>query len=121
MTVDEERAAARSAVEALPEVIRVGGFDIRIERWHSLVAAASQSWGEFSSMEMRISIQVDMPTRFKAVDTTMHEIMHAVFWVYGIKDSDDEERTVAAMGSAWMALHRDNPWLAGWLTKTLAT
>jgi len=108
-----------SPVERLPDVVRVGGFDIRIIKWDDLAAAASQRWGEFSSVEQVIRIQRNMPSRFKAADTLFHEISHAIFWVYGVEDSDKEERVVSAFGSAWMQIHRDNPWLARWLLEVL--
>lgn len=107
-------------IEALPATIRIGGYDFRIEKWTHHKASAAQRWGEFSSIEQRISIQSDMPSPEKAVDTFLHEIGHAMFLVYGIADEDKEERIISALGTAWMALHRDNPWLAKWLGKVLA-
>lgn len=111
--------AGRAAVERLPNSIRIGGYDWAIEKWSSHQSASAQRYGECSIIEQTIRVQLDMPTRFKAVDTLMHEVMHAVFWVYGIHDDDKEERIVAALGSATMALHRDNPWLTKWIEKVL--
>lgn len=113
-------AAGRKAIEALPATIRIAGYDFNLEKWTHQQAAGANRYGEFSSLEQTIRIQLDMPSRFKAVDTMLHEISHALFWAYGIADEDKEERIVAALGSAWMALHRDNPWLAKWLGKVLA-
>lgn len=112
-------AEGRAAVDALSDSIRVAGFDLRIEKWTHQQAASMARYGEFSSIEQTIRIQNDMPSRFKAVDTVMHEISHAIFWAYGIEDGDKEERVVSVLGTAWMALHRDNPWLAGWVTVAL--
>ncbi|WP_370198651.1 hypothetical protein [Bradyrhizobium elkanii] len=107
-------------VDALPEMIRVAGFDIRIERWTNHQAAGVSRWGEFSSIEQTIRIQNDMPSRFKAVDTVLHEISHAIYWAYGIEDDDKQERIVSVFGTAWMTLHRDNSWLADWIKNALA-
>lgn len=107
------------AVDLLPATIRVGGFDFAIEKWTSHQAAGANRYGEFSSLEQTIRVQMNMPSRFKAVDTFLHEIAHAMFWVYGVHDEDKEERIVCALGSGYMALHRDNPWLTEWLDQVL--
>jgi hypothetical protein len=110
----------RTAIEALPEIIRIGGFDISIQKWNHHQVLGTQRWGEFSSNEQTLRIRLDMPTKFKAVDTLLHEVMHAVFWAYGVEDEDKEERIVASLGSAQVALYRDNPWLLKWIGEALA-
>src|SRR6185437_8691056 len=108
-----------ATVAALPDSIRVAGYDFRIQKWTANEAQGAQRWGEFSSNEQVIRIQREMPTPFKAVDTFLHEVTHAIFWSYGLQDEDKEERTVATMGTALMTLHRDNPWLAKWIERAL--
>jgi hypothetical protein len=120
MTSNASNTLGRRAIEALPDNVRVGGFDFRIEKWTSHQAAGAHRYGEFSSIEQTIRLQIDMPSAYKAVDTVLHEFCHAMFWTYGVNDEDKEERIVGAMGSGWMALHRDNPWLAKWITESLS-
>jgi hypothetical protein len=105
------------AIDLLPDSIRIGAFDFAIVRWTHHEATDNQRWGEFSSIMQRICIQRDMPTVFKAVDTFLHEVTHGLFWTAGLKDDDKEERIVTALGAGWMQIHRDNPWLALWLTQ----
>lgn len=114
-------AAGRAAIEAMPATVRVGGFDFKLEKWTHHQAAGASRYGEFSSIEQTIRLQLDMPSQFKAVDTLLHELSHAIYWVYGIHDEDKEERVVGVFGSGLMALHRDNPWLAGWISKALGS
>lgn len=111
---DEAKFAA-GLIARLPDRIRVGAYEFYIERFSHAAAAAARRYGECSGVEQRISIQEWMPSRYKAVDTVMHEISHALFWAYGVLDADDEERTVGLTASGWMALYRDNPWLLDWL------
>ena len=106
-------------LEKLPKVVRVGGFDIRIELMSMHTAAGMQRYGEFSSVEQTIRLQREMPSRFKAVDTLLHEINHAIYWAYGLEDDDKEERIVGTFGTAQMALFRDNPWLTKWIGEAL--
>ena len=108
------------AIDALPDRIKIGGFDFALVIWTHHQASGASRYGEFSSIEQLIRLQRDMPSPFKAVDTLLHELSHAIFWVYGIHDEDKEERVVGAMGSAWMQIYRDNPWLAKWLNEVLS-
>jgi hypothetical protein len=117
MAVDaaKELNFAKALMQSLPETVRVGVYEFRIEKWNQHQASANRRWGECSTVEQFIRLQVDMPTRYKAVDTVMHELMHAMYWAYGVQDEDKEERVVIIMASALAALHRDNPWLAIWI------
>lgn len=119
MTATALNLLGRRAIETLPDYIRIAGFDINLEKWTHQQAAGANRYGEFSSLEQTIRVQIDMPSPYKAVDTVLHEICHAMFWAYGIVDDDKEERVVSALGSGWMAVHRDNPWLAKWLNEAL--
>lgn len=110
-----EQKFAKALVENLPASVRVGPYTFSIEKWSMHQASANQAFGLCSSNEQRISIQSEMPTRWRAVDTFIHELYHAIFYAYGIEDEDKEERAVGALGTAHVALYRDNPWLIDWI------
>lgn len=52
---------------------------------------------------------IDDLNRGQALEVLFHEIMHAIFFVYVIKDEDKEERTVSILGTALACLFQDNP------------
>lgn len=106
-------------IDKLPNTVRVGGFDIRIELMSTHMAAGMQRYGEFSSIEQMIRLQREMSSRFQAVNTFLHEVNHAIFWAYGLEDDDKEERIVSTFGTAQMTLFRDNPWLTKWIAEAL--
>lgn len=106
-------------VDKLPKIVRVAGYDIRIELMSTHMATSMQRYGEFSSIEQTIRLQCEMPSRFKAVDTFLHEVNHAIFWAYGLEDDDKEERIVSTFSTAQMTLFRDNPWLTKWIAEAL--
>jgi len=108
------------AVAALPGSVRIGPFVLKIEPTSVHESNGRREWGSCSVQAQKITIQSDMPTPAKAVDTLIHEIMHAIFWAYNIADEDKEERTVASLGTALTALHLDNPWLGPWIMMALA-
>lgn len=102
----------------LPTKIKVAAFDIDIEDWHHHSANAAHSYGEFSSQENKIRIDVTT-NKIKLIDTFIHEINHAIFWAYGIEDEDKEERVVATLATAWVQIYRDNPDILPFIQDTL--
>lgn len=106
-------------MEGLPKKIRVAAFDIQIEDWRPISAAASRRFGEFSCMESLIRIDTSVD-KVKVVDTLLHEISHAICWAYGVEDADKEERIVGTFGTAWTQIFRDNPALLDFIKEQLA-
>lgn len=116
---EEKRTQARELVLQLPDVMRVGAYDIDITKWDAVHAGSGNSFGEFNSARLEIGLCQDFPSPAKAAYTFLHEIMHAVWFVYGIKENDEEERIVTLMSLGWTQVHADNPWLIGWVQAAL--
>ena len=110
----------RQAIEALPAKLRVGLFDFRIEKFSAQRAMGKDCFGEFSSCEGYVALQLDMPSSVKAADTMLHEIGHAIYATYALTEDDKEERVVGAFATAWAQVFRDNSWLLPWLKRSLA-
>lgn len=108
------------AIAALPDRVRIGPYDFSIKRMTAEEGNSRQRWGECSTALQQMTVQDSFPTAIQAANTLLHEVCHAIHWAYGIEDGDKEERMVGVMGTALTALHRDNPWLAGWLTAALS-
>ena len=102
----------------LPGIIRVGPFDMRILPWAHQEAATRGKFAEFTVPEFAIRIDVSMPPA-KIVDSLIHELNHAIFWVYGIEDRDKEERLVGTLATAWTAIFRDSPEVLDCISKLL--
>lgn len=88
--------------------IRVAAFDFAVVTTSMAEATAEHRLGSFSALQNRIAITPDAD-RMKVLDTLLHEILHAAWWAYGVRDSDDEERTVATLSTALTQIFRDNP------------
>ena len=111
-----ERMSVRDDdVVALPSRVRVCGFDFDIVAYRRMEAVGAQKWGEFSSAEL--TIRIDPCARpQKVVDTMLHEILHAMMWVYDLNAiKDDEERVCSVLATAWLAFFRDNPTVVDWI------
>lgn len=115
-----KRQLARSCIMKLPDTLRVAGYEVDIVKWDAVAAGAGNSYGTFTSAKLEIGICQDLPNPMKAAYTFLHEVMHAVWFVYGILENDEEERVVTLMSLGWTAVHADNPWLSGWIQDTLS-
>lgn len=107
------------AVDALPTLVRIHLYDFKIEKWHPAVAERAHRYGECATTDQIIRIRTDLSSPEKAADIFMHEISHAVWWAYGVEDSDAEERTINLASSGLVAVYRDNLWLLEWLARCL--
>lgn len=107
----------KSFMRKMPVSLRIGPYDFPVETMSAKAQVGAGAIGEFSNAEGKIRILIDAPSRALAVDTMIHEINHAIFWAYHIQESDNEERTVAAMATAWTQVYRDNPGLLKWIAE----
>jgi hypothetical protein len=101
----------------LPTRIKVGHFVYRVERWRS-EGEAGDRWGECDHGELVIRLRPVIPGT-QLADTLIHEILHAIHNVWGLRVGDDEERIVAVTATALLTVFRDNPKLLAWLGANL--
>lgn len=92
----------------LPKKIKIAGYDIDVVRYEGSAARASEVFGEFSCIENVIYIDTTIKD-IQILDTLIHEINHAIYWIYSLEDEDEEERTVSVLSTAWVQVYRDNP------------
>ena len=85
----------------------------------------TESFGEYRSREGIIYIQ-DSLVGQERCNTTWHEILHAVVYIYSLnqangplKEDDAEELVVNTISIAMMGVYRDKPWLLDMLKKHL--
>ena len=102
----------------LPSKIKVSCYDIAIKQWHPESANAKENYGQFSSQDLSIGIDASVHP-VKLVDTLIHEVYHAIFWTGGLKDEDDEERTVGVLATGFTQVCRDNPELVKFIQSNL--
>jgi len=109
----------KELVRALPPHVRVSAYDFALLPMSNAESRGTDAYGIFSSAEAAIKIHTGLVSKALAVDTLLHEILHAIFWAYHIKETDCEERTVSILGTAWAQIYRDNPWLLAWIARGL--
>jgi hypothetical protein len=62
----------------------------------------------------------DITSDIVRAETLLHEISHVVWWVYNLKDEDDEERTVHTMATGLTQVFRDNPKVLEYIKESLS-
>ena len=98
----------------LPASVKVGAWIYQIETWPIPEAEEVGKWGICSNAQRRIQIS-ESCDRKQAAQTLLHEILHAIAFVWGCKRDDSEERLVGAIGEALSAVWHDNPEVMRWI------
>jgi Zn-dependent peptidase ImmA (M78 family) len=98
-------------VLSLPDSIRVGPYDMRIVKVEK-INDKDEYFGMFEGAKETISIILEQPSKHRAADTMMHELLHAIW--YTVTPSGEEEQTVGSVSTALVQVFRDNPALLTW-------
>lgn len=87
----------------VPDRIKIGGLELQVEQVPGL-AANRDRFGEFSSMEQKISIDASLP-QSKKEETLLHEIMEALNNCYEL---ELEHEKITILGFALYQVLKDN-------------
>lgn len=104
-----------------PTTARVGYRDYRIESWPTMAASGEGCLGQTCNVTGTIKVNqaliAEQPV--KAANTLIHELLHACWFVGGLKDDDDQERNVTVLANQLTQLWRDNPPVIAYLAENL--
>jgi hypothetical protein len=106
--------------EGFPETLRVGAWDVQVQVLDRINLTNADDWGAYSGSQCLLQLRRDQPGAAFAVDTALHEIIHAIFNAYDISKKDDEERIVTRLATVMTQVLRDNPRLVKWIAGALA-
>jgi hypothetical protein len=103
-------------LDGLPKTIRVGPYDITIK----LLPDDHENSGEFNLGYGELRLQGEFYTPVMAVDTFLHEVIHAVSKIYDVIDDDLlEERVCSTLAPAMTAMFLHSPEILRWMLKSL--
>jgi hypothetical protein len=97
--------------------IRVGPFDYKVMPMGKTDELTK--FGEHDGNTQELRFCETFASNARAAETTIHEVLHAIYEVMGIGDKDTEERTVLLMARGLAMLIRDNPSLIKWIVQSL--
>lgn len=100
--------------EDIPESIKIGYRDYKLEKWKQTVASANEAQGQFFSKEGVIGYTSDEEGVSHA-NTILHEIIHGVIYQWNIDVGEKEEAIVNGITNGLTTVFVDNPDLMGYL------
>ena len=109
----------------LPQKIIISAFDHAIAFKDLSAGADHEIYGIYCFEDQELAFKAEQPSRHFAVDSVVHETLHAIFRTYALHHEkmsvkDSEEKIVTVIGTALTALLRQNPSFLKWLAKHAA-
>jgi hypothetical protein len=105
--------------DGLPGSVKVGYRTYRLELWTEQQAKDEDSDGECDHETGVIRLDPTMDAQ-KAGNTLLHELIHAVWYVWSMPEENiEEEFAVGALTNGLATVIRDNPGLFGWIERSL--
>ena len=103
----------------IPDKIKVGYKEYKLEEWKQTVASANEAQGQFFSKEGVIGY-VTTEKGVSHANTILHEIMHAIIYQWNIElDEKVEELVVNGLSNGLTTVLVDNPKLMDYLKEKI--
>lgn len=88
--------------------IRIGYRNYELRDWDNLEGQAHQKFGMCDTNNAKIYVDRNLSIE-KRVNTTIHEMLHAVWKEMCLPDDDSEERIVESLANGITQIFKDNP------------
>ena len=102
----------------IPEKIKIGYKEYRLEKWKQTVASANEAQGQFFAKEGIIGY-TDDEKGVSHANTLLHEIIHAIVYQWNIDVGEKEETIVNGLTNGLTTVLVDNPNLIDYLKKNI--
>ena len=102
----------------IPEKIKIGYKEYRLEKWKQTVASANEAQGQFFAKEGIIGY-TDDEKGVSHANTLLHEIIHAIVYQWNIDVVEKEETIVNGLTNGLTTVLVDNPKLIDYLKKNI--
>ena len=112
--------AAKELLASAPKTVRVGTFTYTVAVVDGLKDdEGDDQWGLCIHSKQSIQIDNGHATPLAAVDTIIHEIMHAIWDERGLGKKEPEERAIQALATGLTGVLQNNPKLMTWIRRGL--
>ena len=103
----------------IPDKIKVGYKEYKLEEWKQTVASANEAQGQFFSKEGVIGY-VTTEKGVSHTNTILHEIMHAILYQWNMElEEKEEEKLVNGITNGLTTVFVDNPKLIDYLKEKI--
>jgi hypothetical protein len=90
----------------IPKKVKIGGIDYEVKRNVDRLEGGSDTCGEVSYYDSTIELSSGIYKTQREEQTFLHELLHAMFWNLGYKETD--EKLIDGLANIWYALIKDN-------------
>ena len=101
----------------LPKQVKIGPYWFKIKS-DETDPDEMEDFGECNTTTQTITVETNQQPMI-VLDSLIHEINHAIWWVFQLEDTDVEEKIVSVMATGWTMVHGDNPELLQWICDTV--
>ena len=99
----------------IPDKIKIGYRDYKLEEWKQTVASANEAQGQFFAKEGIIGYTAEEKGVSHA-NTLLHEILHAIVYQWNLElEEKEEEKLVNSLTNGLTTVFVDNPKLMDYL------
>ena len=102
----------------IPQSIKIGYKDYKLEKWKQTVANANDAHGQFFAKEGIIGY-TEEEKGISHANTLLHEILHAIVYQWNIELGDKEEPVVNGLTNGLTTVLVDNPKLVDYLKEKI--
>lgn len=102
----------------LPKQVKIGWRVFRIEAFDPLEAIGKDRYGECNKVSGVIRVDTVHGAR-QSAETLLHEILHAMFSIFRMREKDDEEDIVQTASHGLASIWVDNPDVMAWIAARL--
>ena len=97
----------------IPKQVKIGPYWFKIKALNT-VEDKIEYFGECNTTTQTITIETNQQPMI-VLDSLIHEINHAIWWLFQLEDTDVEEKIVSVMATGWTMVYGDNPELLRWI------
>ena len=102
-----------SHYKKIPSTVKIGCYSFKVEVGPSWAFQNSSELGHCNLDECAIRLSPTLSPQ-QLANTFLHEVIHAIHWVYGLEDTSNEERFTNETANGLCALWQDNPQTMDW-------
>ena len=103
----------------IPQSIKIGYRDYKLEKWKQTVASANEAQGQFFAKEGVIGYTAE-ETGVSHANTLIHEMLHAIIYQWNMElDEKVEELVANGLANGLTTIFVDNPKLMDFLKEKI--
>jgi hypothetical protein len=105
----------------LPKQIKVGYADFKVVNLKSEYADHDTKEGHCSSAHHIISVRSDDRPDSEVANTLLHEVLHAIWYIWGNGGGLEEESAVTTMANGLLTVFKDNEGFVEFLSEAVTS